>query len=307
MIAVRHTCYLLLGVVATVFLVLSNRFVLNSVGRGPFSASGLAFAHNLCTFAVIRRPSSTVAPATATIPKYVFPLVSLLSTFSLLTSNILLSAGGVSLHQLARVLSMPVGAILDIIFDGKRRSNLEYVLICTIFCCASMTLKELDVVSLVLSLLLCAFIATYLATALAIRCIARTYEISSDTILVHILPYTIAISGFICVLTLAVELRASWPVVTPLFASVLFVNCCLAVIVQHSSTWTMKHSSLVLYATLGQVKTALTIVLAVHIFGEKVTSRAWLSVTGIIIFGCTLALVENSLASEDVCKDNRLL
>ena len=46
------------------------------------------------------------------------------------------------------------------------------------------------------------------------------------------------------------------------------MNVTLAVLVQWLSTWTARNSSTVLYAVMGQAKTAVTVMLSVPVFGK---------------------------------------
>ena len=79
-------------------------------------------------------------------------------------------------------------------------------------------------------------------------------------------------------------------------------NCFLAIIVQILSTWTMKELSVRLYAVVGQIKTAATVLVGSLIFGEYISNRARCSFLLIIFLGGISTVAERS----DTSQHNRM-
>lgn len=290
----RQVFTILCGVFATCSLVVSNRLALQVFGTGVVPATALTFVHNSCTWFVTRHGVFSASHSTETGPGYVFPSLALLSALSLCASNVVLSASGVSVHQIAKVLAMPIGALFDRVFDGRKKSVTEDALMLAIFCCACVTANDVHVSSVYVYPSICVFIFSHLAAAFTVRHMATVYGISSSVILARVVPYTVFSSGFLLVCSYFLDPYSTWPKMNVEAALNLVLNSCLAVLVQYLSTWTMEHTTLRLYAALGQVKTAVTVMLAVLIFDEQITILTFMAFVGVFAFGLTLVVVENS-------------
>ena len=292
-------CLILAGVVATSCLVVSNRYVLQMLGSGALPASALTFVHSLCTLVVFRNPVTGVSASAAhQLPSRTPLSIALLSTSSLMFSNLLLKQSSVSLHQITRILAIPLGALLDRCFGGRKRSHRENILVCAICYCACMSLGHLQTVTIGTCVLMCAFMSTYLATALVVRHVATSHHLPSASILRCTLPYTLLIALVTFIITIHVDRDIKIPSFDFCMAGMLLLNCSLAVAVQYLSTWTMKHTSLQLYTVLGQIKTSATICLAWVCFGENVTVVSAMCIMGVLVFGLALTLYESAPADQ---------
>ena len=104
---------------------------------------------------------------------------------SLTSSNVLLNAGSVLFHQLARVVCMPAGACVDVFVEGRSFSVLEASLMLSICLAAAfiVTHDQHDTIS-GHSFVAVLFISqSYVATASCVRRTSRVYKLSSADIL----------------------------------------------------------------------------------------------------------------------------
>ena len=116
--AQRSTLKLFGTISASVFLtsalVLSNKKLLCSVDCGAASAGALSAVHNFVSYGCLllynRLKKHETCESEARGRDYV--LVAGLSAISLISSNVLLSAGSVLFHQLARIFCIPAGAFV---------------------------------------------------------------------------------------------------------------------------------------------------------------------------------------------------
>ena len=292
-----------LSVVATAILVLTNKQLLRSVVCGDFSACALTLVHNLVTFAFTyaevlyrRQPSleESVGSVKQAAPRTKYLLVSCLSATSLISSNVLLNAGSVLFHQLARVVCMPAGACVDVFVEGRSFSVLEASLMLSICLAAAfiVTHDQHDTIS-GHSFVAVLFISSYVATASCVRRTSRVYKLSSADILRNTLPYTIVLSALWLWLIFAIQggndcafSSFSW--------LLLSCNCSLAIAVQFLSTWTMKEVSVGLYAIIGQVKTSTTVMFGSFFLGEEVSASASFAFILIIALGGVSTIIAHS-------------
>ena len=281
------------GVLATSCLVISNRKLLDALGDGAVPASALACAHHVVSLLYYSKQQNS-SDSMVTVPRYFFLFIAVISTSSLLLSNLLLQQGSVSIHQLTRLIAMPVGAAVDRILLGIKKTTIESLLLLGMFVCATITISDLGTCTWSVGILACAFLTTYLATAFVTRQLAVTFRLASTDILTGILPYSAATSIFALVIAITIDPFARLPIPSSSTYLMLAVNCCLAVAVQYLTTWTMKHTSLQSYAVTGQLKTALTVIFAVLVFHEKLTVVTFISFVTTILFGCLLIWTEIS-------------
>ena len=281
------------GVLATSCLVISNRKLLDALGEGAVPASTLTCVHHVVALIYFSRQENS-SESMVTVPHYFFLIIAVISTSSLVLSNLLLQRGSVSIHQLTRIIAMPVGAVVDRILLGKKQRTVECLLLLGMFVCATITMNDLGTCTWSVGILACAFLTTYLANAVVTRHVAVTRGLTSTTILTSILPYSAAMSILALVFAVIIDPFARFPIPSSFTYLMLVANCCLAVAVQYLTTWTMKHTSLQTYAVTGQLKTALTVIFAVLVFHEKLTVVTFISFVTTILFGCLLIWTEIS-------------
>ena len=291
-----------LSVVATAILVLTNKQLLRSVVCGDFSACALTLVHNLVTFAFTyaevlyrRQPSleESVGSVKQAAPRTKYLLVSCLSATSLISSNVLLNAGSVLFHQLARVVCMPAGACVDVFVEGRSFSVLEASLMLSICLIAAFIVTLINMTPFLGMSVAVLFISSYVATASCVRRTSRVYKLSSADILRNTLPYTIVLSALWLWLIFAIQggndcafSSFSW--------LLLSCNCSLAIAVQFLSTWTMKEVSVGLYAIIGQVKTSTTVMFGSFFLGEEVSASASFAFILIIALGGVSTIIAHS-------------
>lgn len=292
-----------LSVLATAILVLTNKQLLRSVVCGDFSACALTLVHNLITFAFIyaealyrRAPSleERLGSLKRAAPRTTYLLLSCLSAASLISSNLLLSAGSVLFHQLARVVCMPAGACVDVFVEGRSLSVLEASLMLSM-CLAAAFIVKYDQSGTISghSVVAVVFISSYVATASCVRRTSRVYKVSSADILRNTLPYTIALNALW--LWLIFVIQGGKECVFSSFSWVMLsCNCSLAVAVQFLSTWTMKEVSVGLYAIIAQVKTSATVMLGSFFLGEEVSAPASFVFILIIVLGGVSTIIAHS-------------
>lgn len=281
------------GVLATSCLVISNRKLLDALGDSAVPAAALTCAHNLVALIYYSNQQKS-SDSLVIVPRYCFLLIAAISTLSLISSNLLLQRGGVSFHQLTRIIAMPVGAAVDRILHGKKRTTVESLLLLGVFVCATITISDLRACTWNVGVLACAFLTTYLANAVVVRHVAVTRGLASTEMLTGILPYSAAMSISALGIVIMIEPVARLPMPSSFIYLMVVSNCSLAVAVQYLTTWTMKHTSLQSYAVTGQLKTALTIIFAVIVFHEKVTVLTFVSFMATILFGALLIWAEIS-------------
>lgn len=296
------------SVFLTSALVLSNKSLLRNLDCAAASAGALSAVHNLVSYGCVllhnrlKKHESGEGEA----PARDYMIISGLSATSLISSNVLLSTGSVFFHQLARIICVPAGAFVDFAIEGRKISCLEVVLLFGIIGAAYMAAAGDTTDVFGHRVVAFVFVASYLATASYVRKTARLFELSSPKILLRTLPYTIVIS-VIWVLTTVAIYRETNCLLAYQLIPILVLNCLLAISVQFLSTWTMKTVSVKLYAVIGQVKTATTVLLAGLIFKEKVSVRMRNSFACVMIFGCLLTAVENSPQLCVPCASNSIL
>mmetsp|Transcript_5618 Transcript_5618/g.23131 ORF Transcript_5618/g.23131 Transcript_5618/m.23131 type:complete len:234 (-) Transcript_5618:2047-2748(-) len=164
------------------------------------------------------------------------------------------------------------------------------ILICVAAIIAASGQGTFTAANCVLALL---YILSYVATASATRYTARRYCLSSSEILHGVLPYAVFWTFLWLAIVANLDNRAGPCTMPSKLWIFLLLNCCLAVSVQFLTTWTMKTVNVTLYAVLGQVKTAMTVLLGSLIFGESISTRTGIAFTLIILLGGTLTVVND--------------
>ena len=154
------------SVLTTTSLVLSNKFVLGSVNCGAVSAGVLTTLHNTVSYVYVvfvhrvqHTPEATDRRASASS----YLLISGLSAISLVSSNVLLHDGSVLFHQLARVVCVPVGTVVDMIVEGRSISTFEAFLMILICSAAIVAASDQQGVVSTHSFTVLSFISSYVA------------------------------------------------------------------------------------------------------------------------------------------------
>jgi len=287
-----------LGVFATAALVLSNTQILLSIDCGPIPATGLAVLHNVVTLIFFRVTSKINLEQTPPSIARLLICVAVSSAVSLLSSNFLLEHSSVSFHQIARIFSIPLGAALDFFMEKKKKGTLETLLLTLICLAAFLATAGEKRASLFNCVLASIFVSSYVATSAGIKYVARLGDLSSSDVLRKVLPYSIGVS-LMSLIVASASFTLSKPQ-TPCSVSslaalaMLSLNCGVAVVVQYLSTWTMKNTSVQLYATLGQVKTAVTVLGGAVLFKQEVMVVTRLAFVFIICCGLLVVFLENT-------------
>jgi len=287
-----------LGVFATAALVLSNTQVLLSIDCGPIAATGLVVLHNVVTLIFFRFTSKINLEQTPPSITRLLICIAASSAVSLLSSNFLLEHSSVSFHQIARIFSVPLGAALDFFMEKKKKGILETLLLILICLAAFLATSGEKRASLFNCVLGSIFVSSYVATSAGIRYVARLGDLSSSDVLRKVLPYSIGVS-LMSLLVASVSFTLSKPQTSCSVSSIaalamLSLNCVIAVMVQYLSTWTMKNTSVQIYAILGQVKTAVTVLGGAVLFKQEVMRVTRLAFFLIILFGLLLVFLENT-------------
>lgn len=296
--AFEKLCLISLGVFVTAALVLSNTQILLSIDCGPIAATGLAVLHNVVTLIFFRVTSKNNTEQSPPSINRLLICIAVSSAVSLLSSNFLLKHSSVSFHQIARIFSVPLGAALDFFIEKKKKGTLESLLLILICLAAFLATAGERRASLFNCVLASVFVLSYVATSAGVRYVARSGDLSSSDVLRKVLPYSIGVS-LMSLIVASVSFTLSKPQTSCSVSSfatlaMLIMNCVIAVMVQYLSTWTMKNTSVQIYATLGQVKTAVTVLGGAVLFKQEVMYVTRLAFFFIILFGLLLVFLENT-------------
>ena len=296
--ALKKVCLISFGIFATAALVLSNTQVLFTIGCGPIGATGLTVLHNVVTFIFFSVTSKSNQQHTPSSITWQLICVGASSAVSLLSSNFLLKHSSISFHQIARIFSVPIGAAVDFFTERKKKGLLETVLLILICLAAFLATSGERRATLFNCMLASLFVLSYVATSAGIRYVSRSGGLSSSDVLRKVLPYSIGVSLFsfaaASVSMTLTQAQTTCSLSSLATLAVLALNCTIAVTVQYLSTWTMKNTSVQLYATLGQVKTAVTVLGGSVLFKQEITPVTRLAFVVIIFFGLVLILLENT-------------
>ena len=296
-----------LGVFAAAGLVNHNRFVLVKLDIGGSAPFVLASLHNLVTYAFIRMKNSNLQIAgldslKETQIRFLTLCIATCATVSITSSNLLLKENNVAFHQVCRLFTIPVSAVYDGFIEKKRRTCTEIILMLLV-CSFGVGATSLGSGprELLSVLIATAFIISSVATAVLVRTACRISQISAEDILRLTLPYSI-LATFLGLLTQTpkftrVGSHKSLPFLPSAIMHLSF-NLILAISVQYLSTWTMQEVSTPLYAVLGQVKTALTLLIA-YSGNVETELHAVPPLLALIFAASALVAVETKLSDGD--------
>ena len=285
----------ILGVCLTAALVISNKLVMQVV-EIPGKHAALTAAHFACTFIYVR----VTRPCSGTKVKHV-PLswllfIAFLGTVSVASSNLLLHLSSITFHQLSKLVALPTGALIDFMLYGTRRSRRDIfnlVAICYGVYLASTGVIIANFAAVAASLV---HLFAYLSVAACMRAVCQKFAVTTSEYLYVSSPWGLLSSLLIWLVFAWMGGSEKHSVHSPLHSSAslaIVANCFLAVSVQWFSTWTAGNSSTMLYAVVGQAKTAATVMFGLFIFGGTLSLQALL---GLSICSCaafSLALVES--------------
>ena len=288
------------GVLATAMLVNSNKLVLGQLDV-PSGYAALTFLHNLTTYLWVRISGRCTGLRAPEVHWGWLILITGVGSLSVVSSNLLLQLTSVTVHQLMKLASLPVGAVVDYYLYGKKRSLEELaglLLISYGIYVASTTDKTLSLHATGVAFV---FISGYLATATLVRCVCLRCHVSAAEFLYASAPWGVVSSLVWLSGGLALEKRlrhiASPPrdYDTTIASITVISNLFLAVSVQFLSTWSAKQSTTMLYAVIGQAKTAASVILSVFLFEEKLSMR---SASGLSL--CLVVALQ--LAAKEACE-----
>jgi hypothetical protein len=302
----RHALYQISGILATSLLVNSNRLVLRHI-QIPGNYAALAFLHYLCTF-IFTRATSRCASSGVLEKKYHWIwslLISSLATLSVLASNFILHTSTVTFHQLSKLLALPVAALVDFFLLQKRRSLLELSGLgfvaygAYIASVGDFTVNRIVILASVIHL------TGYVSSAALVRHICKKYNLGTSQVLFLLAPWSAFASLVFLVFALSSAVGEISISISFLGLLSLLLNIGLAISVQWLSTWTAANCTTMLYAVVGQAKTAVTIILG-NVISDSVTSiDACVGLCICIVAALMLATIEafqhergNALASK---------
>jgi hypothetical protein len=291
----RHALYQLSGIMATSLLVNSNRLVLQHI-QIPATYAALPFLHYLCTFFFTR---ATCGHERSGVPENNFHwiwsiLISSLATLSVAASNFILQTSTVTFHQMCKILALPVGALVDFFLLRKTRSFLELCGLASVAYGAFIASVGDITVHRTVLLASVIYLTGYMSSSVLIRHISKKHNLGTSRVLFLLAPWS-AFASFVFLIFALSSAARDVPISirTDIFGIlILLLNMGLAVMVQWLSTWTAANCTTMLYAVVGQAKTALTIILGVVISDSVITYDACLGSCICISAAFMLATIE---------------
>ena len=291
-----------LGVVLSAALVVTNKVVLSLITY-PGKTALLTFMHYGITCSWIRGQAFCKDVKRREVPIKWILLITSMGTCSVLTSNLVLELSSVTFHQISKLASLPCGAFIDYYVHGKMRTWRELLLLFFICLAVYVTTVGKDNFDLTVGATCAAliYVGTYVSVAALLRHVCQRFELSTSEFMYLSTPYGLLASFLLLIISMLYEssaaefnLGANQNFVAG-SVPMLCLNAVLAVSVQWFSTWTAGNSTTMLYAVVGQAKTAATIALGVFVFQIPLSIR---TIVGLIICVTTafaLALSEVSL------------
>jgi len=302
----HHALYQISGILATSLLVNSNRLVLRHI-QIPGNYAALAFLHYLCTF-IFTRATSRCASSGVLEKKYHWIwslLISSLATLSVLASNFILHTSTVTFHQLSKLLALPVAALVDFFLLQKRRSLLELFGLGHVAYGAYIASVGDFTVSRIVMLASVIYLTGYISSAALIRHICKKHNLGTSQVLFLLAPWSAFASLVLLIFALSSAVGEISVSIDVLGLLSLLLNIGLAISVQWLSTWTAANCTTMLYAVVGQAKTAVTIIIGVVIFDSVISFNACVGLCICIAAALMLATIEafqhepgNALASK---------
>lgn len=298
LLGVKKTTVQIVGVLVTALLVNSNKFVLSQINF-PAKSAALTFVHNLSTFIWIRLSSNCIGIASRVVSWRWLLLITFVGSLSVVASNLLLQITSVTFHQLSKIAALPAGAILDYYLYKKRPTWSDFAgLACVAYGILISALDE-RAISIFPACVAVTFVGGYLATAVLVRHVCTLHQITTSEFLSLSVPW-----GLLSSLTLFLVAYAFSDGQTEMISKSkvnhnamdgllpISLNLLLAVSVQWLSTWAASESSTMLYAIIGQAKTAATVILGVFFFQDPLSFRSACALSLCLAASVTLAARE---------------
>ena len=292
-----------LGVLLSAALVVTNKAVLSLITY-PGKTAVLTFVHYGITCSWIRGQAFCTDVKRREVPIKWILLITSMGTCSVLTSNLVLELSSVTFHQISKLASLPCGALIDYCVHGKMRTWRELLLLFFICLAVYVTFVGKDNFDLTVGALCAAliYVGTYVSVAALLRHVCHRFEVSTSEFMYLSTPYGL-LASFVWLIIYMLSESSAAEVKHDLGASqnfaagsvaMLFLNAVLAVSVQWFSTWTAGNSSTMLYAVIGQAKTAATVALGVLVFQTPLSIRTLVGLSICLIAAFTLAILEVS-------------
>jgi hypothetical protein len=292
-----------LGVFLSAALVVTNKAMLSLI-MYPGKTAILTFVHYGITCAWIRGQAFCTDVKRREVPIKWILLITSLGTCSVLTSNLVLELSSVTFHQISKLASLPCGALIDYCVHGKMRTWRELLLLC--FICLAVYVMSVgkDNFDLTVGASFAAliYVGTYVSVAALLRHVCHRFEVSTSEFMYLSTPYGL-LASFIWLIIYMLSESSTAEFNHDLGASQTFVagsvpllclNAILAVSVQWLSTWTAGNSSTMLYAVIGQAKTAATVALGVLVFQTPLSIRTHVGLSICLTAAFALALSDVS-------------
>jgi hypothetical protein len=303
-----------LGVLLSAALVVTNKAVLSLITY-PGKIAVLTFVHYGITCSWIRGQAFCTDVKRREVPIKWILFITCMGTCSVLMSNLVLELSSVTFHQISKLASLPCGALIDYCVHGKMRTWRELLLLFFICLAVYVTFVGKDNFDLTVGALCAAliYVGTYVSVAALLRHVCHRFEVSTSEFMYLSTPYGLLASFVWLIIYMLSEssaaevkhdLGASQNFAAGLTSSdisytlgsvaMLCLNAALAVSVQWFSTWTAGNSSTMLYAVIGQAKTAATVALGVLVFQTPLSIRTLVGLSICLIAAFTLAILEVS-------------
>ena len=284
-------------------LVVTNKAVLSLITL-PGKTAFLTFIHYGITFSWIRGQAFFSEVKRRELHVKWILLITTLGTCSVFMSNLVLDLSSVTFHQLIKLASLPCGALVDYYVHGKRRTWREFLLlsfICLAVCATSAGKDNLGF-SVGASFAALLYVGTYVSVAALLRHVCHRFELSTSEFMYLSTPYGLLVSFLLLIFQtlsegLTAEVKQDLGATQHFSAGsvpMLCLNSVLAVSVQWLSTWTAGNSSTMLYAVIGQAKTAATIALGVLVFQTSLSVKSLIGLSICLVASFSLALSEIS-------------
>jgi len=309
-IGTRETTVQVLGVLATASLVNSNKFVLSQLNF-PAKSAGLTFLHNTCTFCWMRLSSSFTGGKPHNVHWGWLLCITALGSLSVAASNLLLQLTSVKFHQLSKLASLPAGAVVDFYLYDKRRSWKDFAGLACVTYGIYVTSRDEMSFSIQPACVALVFIVGYLATAVFVRRLCIQHEITSTQFLYLCVPWGMFSSLVLFLMALSFEPHNSVAEISFEFnfmeaSASVSANLLLAVSVQWLSMWAASKSTTMIYAIMGQAKTAATIILGVLLFQDSISPRGACGLLMCLTASLTLAASEAYAKEGQMQRENRV-